>query len=49
MTINSLNYHTVTDLVKEWYGIVHKIAFQFHTPFVKDDPLWLPLETNETE
>ncbi|MGH9912255.1 MAG: radical SAM protein [Nitrososphaeraceae archaeon] len=42
MTINSLNYHTVTDLVEEWYGIVHKIAFQFHTPFVKDDPLWLP-------
>ena len=42
MTINSLNYHTVIDLVEEWYGIVHKIAFQFHTPFSKDDPLWLP-------
>ena len=42
MTINSLNYHTVTDLVEEWYGMVHKIAFQFHTPFNKDDPLWLP-------
>ena len=42
MTINSLNYHTVTDLVEEWHGTVLKIAFQFHTPFIKDDPLWLP-------
>jgi MoaA/NifB/PqqE/SkfB family radical SAM enzyme len=42
MTINSLNYHTVIDLVEEWHGIVHKIAFQFHTPFIKDDSLWLP-------
>jgi hypothetical protein len=42
MTINSLNYHTVRDLVEEWHGTVHKIAFQFHTPLIKDDPLWLP-------
>ncbi len=42
MTINSLNHHTVTELVQEWRGIVYKIEFQFHTPFVKDDPLWLP-------
>lgn len=42
MTINSLNHHTVTDVVEEWYGTVHKIAFQFHTPFIKDDSLWLP-------
>lgn len=42
MTINSLNYHTVTDLVEEWHGTVHKIAFQFHTPFIKDDSLWMP-------
>jgi Fe-coproporphyrin III synthase len=41
MTINSLNYHTVTDLVEEWYGTAHKIAFQFHTPFMRDDSLWL--------
>jgi MoaA/NifB/PqqE/SkfB family radical SAM enzyme len=39
MTINSLNYHTVIDLVEEWHGTVQKIAFQFHTPFIKDDPL----------
>lgn len=41
MTINSLNYGTVNDLVKEWKGIVNKIGFQFHTPFMKGDPLWL--------
>ena len=42
MTINSLNYHTVIDLVEEWHGTVHKIAFQFHTPFINNDSLWLP-------
>jgi Fe-coproporphyrin III synthase len=42
VTINSVNYHTVTDLVDEWRGTAHKIAFQFHTPFIKDDSLWLP-------
>ena len=41
MTINSLNYSTVNDLVDEWKGTVNKIGFQFHTPFVKGDPLWL--------
>jgi hypothetical protein len=41
MTINSLNYGTVKDLVEEWKGIVNKIGFQFHTPFMKGDPLWL--------
>ena len=42
MTINSLNYSTVEELTEEWYGKVNKIGFQFHTPFVKGDPLWLP-------
>jgi sulfatase maturation enzyme AslB (radical SAM superfamily) len=42
MTINSLNYNTVEDLVEEWKGKVNKIGFQFHTPFIKDDPLWMP-------
>jgi len=41
MTINSINYSTVNDLVDEWKEIVNKIGFQFHTPFVKGDPLWL--------
>lgn len=39
MTINSVNYATVKDLVEEWHGIVNKIGFQFHTPFMKGDPL----------
>ena len=42
MTINSLNYDTVEDLTHEWIGKVNKIGFQFHTPFVKSDPLWMP-------
>jgi MoaA/NifB/PqqE/SkfB family radical SAM enzyme len=42
MTINSVNHHTVEDLTEEWRGTVNKIGFQFHTPFVKGDPLTFP-------
>jgi MoaA/NifB/PqqE/SkfB family radical SAM enzyme len=42
MTINTLNYSSVEDLVNEWSGKINKIGFQFHTPFIKGDPLWLP-------
>jgi MoaA/NifB/PqqE/SkfB family radical SAM enzyme len=42
MTINSRNYMAIEDLVGEWRGKVNKIGFQFHTPFVKGDPLWMP-------
>lgn len=42
MTINSINYSTVGDLIEEWQGKVNKIGLQFHTPFVKGDPLMLP-------
>jgi Fe-coproporphyrin III synthase len=42
MTINSMNHDTIEDLTHEWIGKVNKIGFQFHTPFVKDDPLWMP-------
>ena len=49
MTINSLNYDTVQDLVQEWNGIVNKIGFQFHTPFVKGDPLWMPFGEKRNE
>jgi Fe-coproporphyrin III synthase len=42
MTINSLNYNTIEDLTEEWTGKVNKIGFQFHTPFIKNDPLWMP-------
>jgi Fe-coproporphyrin III synthase len=49
MTINSLNYATVEDLIEEWRSNVNKIGLQFHTPFVKGDSLMLPfgeLRTN---
>ena len=42
MTINTLNYPTTLALAQEWKGKVNKIGFQFHTPFIKNDPLWLP-------
>lgn len=49
MTINSLNYITVKDLVEEWRGKINKIGFQFHTPFAKGDPLWLPYGEKRNE
>lgn len=49
MTVNSLNYKTVRDVIDEWYPHVNKIAFQFHTPFMKDDPLWLPFGPERTK
>lgn len=42
MTINSINHSTVKPLALEWKDKVNKIGFQFHTPFTKEDPLWLP-------
>jgi MoaA/NifB/PqqE/SkfB family radical SAM enzyme len=49
MTINSLNYSTIEDLVEEWRGTVNKIGFQFHTPFEKGDPLWMPFGEKRTK
>jgi MoaA/NifB/PqqE/SkfB family radical SAM enzyme len=49
MTINSLNYKTVPDVIDEWYDYVNKIGFQFHTPFTKGDPLWLPFGPERTK
>ena len=49
MTINSLNYNTVENLVEEWKSKVNKIGFQFHTPFVKNDPLWMPFGNKRTK
>jgi Fe-coproporphyrin III synthase len=42
MTINTLNFISIKDVIEEWKDKVNKIGFQFHTPFVKDDPLWIP-------
>jgi Fe-coproporphyrin III synthase len=49
MTINSLNYKTVKSVIDEWHPHVNKIGFQFHTPFMRDDPLWLPFGKERTE
>ncbi|HJR83733.1 MAG TPA: radical SAM protein, partial [Nitrososphaeraceae archaeon] len=45
MTINRVNYSTAVDLAEEWVNKVNKIGFQFHTPFMKEDPLWLEFGT----
>jgi len=42
MTINSMNCSCLEDVAKEWSGIVNTLNFQFHTPFEKDDRLWIP-------
>ena len=42
MTINSQNYTTVKKVIEDWREYSNKIGFQFHTPFMKNDPLWLP-------
>lgn len=41
-TVNSLNYKVIDEVVEEWRGTINKIGFQFHTPFMKGDPLALP-------
>ena len=42
MTINSKNYRTIKTVIDDWKEYTNKIGFQFHTPFMKGDPLWLP-------
>ena len=48
MTINSLNYKTIKNVIEEWRNYSNKIGFQFHTPFMKNDPLWLPFGEERT-
>jgi MoaA/NifB/PqqE/SkfB family radical SAM enzyme len=49
MTINSRNYMTVRNVIEDWQDYSNKIGFQFHTPFMKDDPLWLPFGEKRTK
>ena len=42
MTLNTLNYKTLMDVIHEWDEIAERISIQFHTPFIDDDSLWLP-------
>lgn len=49
MTINSRNYMTVRNVIEDWQDYSNKIGFQFHTPFMKGDPLWLPFGEKRTK
>ena len=49
MTINSKNYQTVETVIDDWKDYSNKIGFQFHTPFMKNDPLWLPFGKERDE
>jgi MoaA/NifB/PqqE/SkfB family radical SAM enzyme len=49
MTINSKNYKTVKKVIEDWKDYSNKIGFQFHTPFMKNDPLWLPFSEERTQ
>ena len=49
MTINSKNYKTVKTVIEDWKDYSNKIGFQFHTPFMKGDPLWLPFGDERTK
>lgn len=42
MTINSKNYKTVPKVIDDWIDYSNKFGVQFHTPFMDNDPLWLP-------
>lgn len=42
MTINSVNHSKIKKVIEDWRDYSNKIGFQFHTPFMKDDPLWIP-------
>jgi len=49
MTINSRNYKTIKTVIEDWHEYSNKIGFQFHTPFMKGDPLWLPFGEERTQ
>jgi len=42
MTLNAINCGCIEQVVDEWHGIASYVNFQFHTPFDKRDPLWIP-------
>ena len=48
MNVNSKNYKTVRNVIEDWKNYTNKIGFQFHTPFMKNDPLWIPFGEERT-
>ena len=49
MTINSKNLHTIKTVINDWKDYSNKIGFQFHTPFMQGDPLWVPFGEERTK
>ena len=49
MTINSKNFKTVRKVIEDWKDYTNKVGFQFHTPLIKGDPLWLPFGEERTK
>ena len=49
MTVNSKNYKTIPQVIEDWKDHSNKIGFQFHTPFMEGDPLWLPFGRERNE
>lgn len=41
-TLNMFNYKYIEEIVKDWVELAYSIAFQLHTPFGWQDPLWIP-------
>lgn len=42
MTINTWNSKDVIQVAEYWKDLAESINFQFHTPFMEKDPLWIP-------
>ena len=42
MTINTWNCDEIVQVANYWKELAESISFQFHTPFMKDEPLWIP-------
>jgi len=40
---------TKKKVIEDWKNYSNKIGFQFHTPFMKGDPLWLPFGEKRTK
>ena len=42
MTVNSWNCEDIIEVAEYWKELAATINFQFHTPFMENDPLWIP-------
>jgi len=49
MTINSWNYNEVNAVTEFWKDLADGINFQIHTPFMENDPLWIPYGSKRDE